>query len=81
MKPADVLSLILIAVVVVDIVLMRVEMRNLREYKRKTAPTELVVTMTCDNTEFIAKMDEATAAAKRMADQCAETAAQRALAS
>lgn len=78
MKPSDVLTLILISVVVVDIVLMRAELRRLREYKRKTSPTGMEIQLTCDNSDFMAKTAECTAAAKLMADQCAEAAAQKA---
>lgn len=60
MKPSDVLSLILIAVVIADIVVMRVEMRRLRAYERETRPKldPLKIVINCDAEEALAKIKQ-----------------------
>lgn len=82
MTPSDVLSLILIAVVVADIVLMRVEMRRLRSVERKCvtqhSPHTIAIELTCDDVEFQRRIAQAMAAAKEFADLLAVVNAEKA---
>jgi hypothetical protein len=74
LNPSNVLIAILIVAVAVDLVQMRIEIRKLRDYMRKTKPKldPLIVELKCDSSDFMAKMSQATAAAQSAADQIAK---------
>lgn len=70
MNYQDVLCLILLAAVVVDIVMLRVEIRRLRKYERSTRPKldPLVLEIKCDTVDAMAKIEQLKVAAQAAAD-------------